>query len=208
LNNRSDIIIEGNEAIIENLSKNDENSTSIIVPFIYYCNSTYYTMNQTLLSYSNNDNINNNNVPLLKVNNVTFLNFYSYDGSVIYIDGSINLILTFIKFKDNHTIDSGGSVYINHNLYSTLILNNEFISCNALNEGGSIYIDSFNNQIKIIGNVFIQSSAEYGGAIYINSDNHDFMQMDENKFIDCFSNHDGGVVSPDDGVQALTDKRV
>ncbi len=194
MNNRGDIIIEGNEAIIENLIKNDVNTTSNIVPFIYYYNSTYHTMNQTVLSYSNNDNNNKNNVPILKINNVTFINFYSYDGSVIYIHGSINLILTFINFKDNHAINSGGSVYINHNLYSALILNNEFVSCNALNDGGSIYIDSFNNQMKIIGNIFIQSSAEYGGAIYIDTDNHDFMQMDENEFIDCFSNHDGGAI--------------
>ena len=191
LNNRSDIIIEGNEAIIENLIRNDENTTSNIVPFIYYCNSTYHTINQTILSYSNNDS---NNIPILKINNVTFINFYSYDGSVIYIDGSINLVLTFIKFKYNRAINSGGSVYINHNLYSALILYNEFVSCNALNDGGSIYIDSFNNQMKIIGNIFIQSSAEYGGAIYIDTDNDDFMQIDENKFIDCFSNHDGGAI--------------
>ena len=50
----------------------------------------------------------------------------------------------------NQAINSGGSVYINHNLNSTLILYNEFVNCNALNDGGSIYIDSFNNQIQII----------------------------------------------------------
>ena len=109
LNYNSAIVIDGNEAVIKSHSE----------------------VSKSLFSYQNvsfnNDFVNsyNSNIinrPYLLINNMSIDGFHSNDGAVIFIDGSCDLTLTYITFRNNTAANSGGAIYINHNHYSSSIV--------------------------------------------------------------------------------------
>ena len=180
LNYNSAIAIDGNEAAIESHSE----------------------VSKSLFSYQNisfNDEFTNSynssiiNRPYLLINNMSIDGFHSNDGGVIFIDGSCDLTLTYITFRNNTAANVGGAIYINHNQYSSTIMNNSFMSCSSSYKGGSIYIDKMNNEVMISNNIFFKSTGSFGGGIYINNKNKNIV-MRENNFNDGFADYDGGAV--------------
>ena len=180
LNYDSAIAIDGNKAVIESHSE----------------------VSKSLFSYQNvsfNDEVANSydihviNRPYLMISNLSIDGFHSNDGGAIFIDGSCDLTMTHITFRNNTAANSGGAIYINHNQYSSSIMNNTFMSCSASNDGGSIHIDTMNNEVMISNNVFSKSVASYGGGISIYNKNK-YILVRENIFNDCSADNDGGVV--------------
>jgi predicted outer membrane repeat protein len=158
LNYNSAIAIDGNDAVIESHS---EVSKSLF----NYQNVSFSD------EFANSYNSNIINSPYLLINNISIDGFHSNDGAAMFIDGSCDLTLTHITFRNNTVANTGGSIYINHNHYSSSIIYNTFMSCSASIYGGSIHIDTMNNIVMISNNVFIKSVASYGGGISIYNKN-------------------------------------
>ena len=165
LNYNSTIAIDGNEAVI--LSQGGVSKS-----LFKYQNVSFND------EFANSYNSNIINRPYLLINNVSIDGFHSNDGGAIFIDGSCDLTLTCITFHNSTAANSGGAIYINHNHYSSSIMNNTFMSCSASNDGGSIYIDSMNNKVMISNNVISKSVASYGGGIYIYNKNKNIVIRD------------------------------
>ena len=145
LNYDSAIAIDGNKAVIESHSE-------VTKSLFNYQNVSF---NDEFANTYNDSNIIYR--PYLLINNMSIDGFHSNDGGAIFIDGSCDLTLTYITFRNNTAANSGGAIYINHNHYSSTIMNNIFMSCSASNDGGSIYIDTMNNEVLISNNVFSKS---------------------------------------------------
>jgi len=180
LNYNSAIAIDGNEAVIEGHS---EVSKSLFI----YQNVSFND------EFANSYNSNIINRPYLLIKNISIDGFHGDDGGAIFIDGSCDLTLSYITFRNNTAANSGGAIYINHNHYSSTIMNNTFMSCSASNDGGSIHIDTMNNQVMISNNVFSKSVGNYGGVISIYNKNKNIV-IRENIFNDSSADYDGGAV--------------
>jgi len=108
----SQVSIIGHQSIIEN---NYSKNLSLI----------YYNQNKFLLDQSLNTE--------LKINNLTFSNFYSdfHDGGVLSFIGNIKLFLSYIIFINDHSMMSGGALSIHNNIFHSIIENCNFLYCSS-----------------------------------------------------------------------------
>ena len=90
LNYNSAIAIDGNEAAIESHSKVSK--------------SLFISFNDEFINSYDSSIINR---PYLLINNMSIDGFHSNDGGVIFIDGSCDLTLTYITFRNNTAAHAG-----------------------------------------------------------------------------------------------------
>ena len=101
--------------------------------------------------------------------------FVDFKGGAVYADNELEIDNCI--FKDNYAFDCGGAVYANKGLRwgdnPSIFIGNKLTPYTAdviHRKGGAVYATKFNSDPHDL--VFINNTGEYGGAIYINNENH------------------------------------
>lgn len=117
----TNIAIEGHESTIVSDTRNQ------FASLLYYSSGTYSKIN------SSTTMVVTAVMPKLSVSNVTIEGFQSVysDGGAMSFDGDIDLELSTIVFRDDHSLLSGGAIAVTHNTYRSNIYNCSFINCSA-----------------------------------------------------------------------------
>ena len=101
--------------------------------------------------------------------------FIDFKGGAVYADNE--LVIDNCYFKNNFAADCGGAVYANSGLTwgdnPSIFIGNTvrpYAADVIHRKGGAVYATKFNSDPHNL--IFIDNSGEYGGAIYINNENH------------------------------------
>lgn len=110
----TNIAIEGHKSTIVSDTSNQ------FASLLYYASDTYSKIDSSVM-------------PKLSVSNLTIEGFHSVynDGGAMSFDGDIDLELSTIVFRDDHSFLSGGAIAVTHNTYRINIYDCTFINCYA-----------------------------------------------------------------------------
>uniref|UniRef100_UPI00388F1083 Ig-like domain repeat protein n=1 Tax=Methanobrevibacter sp. TaxID=66852 RepID=UPI00388F1083 len=98
------------------------------------------------------------------IDDVDFINNTAARGGALYSRSNV-ATLQNSRFTNNTASIYGGALYVNEEVNSLSVSNNDFIDNNA-NEGGAVYSNS--KSVTTTNSNFYNNSANSGGAIYIN----------------------------------------
>jgi hypothetical protein len=113
----TNIAIEGHKSTIVSDTSNQ------FASLLYYSSGTYSKINN-----SSTRMVLTAVMPKLSISNLTIEGF---DGGAMSFDGDIDLELSTIVFRDDHSLFSGGAIAVTHNTYRSNIYNCSFINCYA-----------------------------------------------------------------------------
>jgi hypothetical protein len=113
----TNIAIEGHKSTIVSDTSNQ------FASLLYYSSGTYSKINN-----SSKTMVLTAVMPKLSISNLTIEGF---DGGAMSFDGDIDLELSTIVFRDDHSLFSGGAIAVTHNTYRSNIYNCSFINCYA-----------------------------------------------------------------------------
>ena len=114
----TNIAIEGHKSIIASDTSNQ------FASLFYYSSGTYSKINNSSKTMVLTAVV----MPKLSISNLTIEGF---DGGAMSFDGDIDLDLSTIVFRDDHSFLSGGAIAVTHNTYRSNIYNCSFINCYA-----------------------------------------------------------------------------
>jgi len=94
-----------------------------------------------LIYYKNNASVEDmHSIPELSITNLTIDSFNSdYDGGAMSFDGAVDLQLSALTFHNDHSMQSGGALWINHNSFRSVIYNCTFDQCSAAGTVTKLY---------------------------------------------------------------------
>jgi predicted outer membrane repeat protein len=109
---------------------------------------------------------------LIRYSNFTKNNALQHGGGMFIQDSNVGVIVEFCVFEENMASLYGGGIMLQSANYEFLIFSSRFQRNSAISAGGTIHSSLFNENFTIMKSEIFDSSAEYGGSVYIGNDHH------------------------------------